>query len=446
LGGLAAGGDWQRAVQLLIGSEAMTVDVTRFRGFSMWAWAGTLALLASLSMGQRAAIPAPPHDHSQMATAPADCEDTSFRCATSATPFIAPDGRLWLAWAASGFVSVASSSDLGRTFTHAVRVNSSAVHLDDGPDERPQIVVNRQGGVVVGFATFRNDEFDGEVFVAQSGDHGSTFTRPVQISNSEASQRFISLALDRDDAVFASWVDKRNVVAAKVAGRPFSGASLAFAWSTDGGKTFGAAQIAENETCECCRLGVALTAPGRPVLLFRNIFSGERDHAVVTFADRRTPGQLYRISDDHWKIDGCPHQGPSLALSPDGTYHATWFSGGGVREGLFYARSRDGGRTFSTPMPIGNPARHPSRPYVLATGSDLWLVWKESEGKRTTIEAINSPDEGMHWSAPRVVAETTDFSDHPLLVRHGTSAYLSWLTRNEGYRLLRLSQSQPKER
>jgi hypothetical protein len=36
------------------------------------------------------------------------------------------------------------------------------------------------------------------------------------------------------------------------------------------------------------------------------------------------------------------------------------------------------------------------------------------------------------------VAETADASDHPLLVADKQRAYLSWLTRNEGYRLIPL--------
>jgi hypothetical protein len=66
------------------------------------------------------------------------------------------------------------------------------------------------------------------------------------------------------------------------------------------------------------------------------------------------------------------------------------------------------------------------------------LVWKEFDGEQTTVDAMISRDEGITWSVPRVVARTTDASDHPLLVSDGQRVFLSWMTRADGYRLLPL--------
>ncbi len=49
-----------------------------------------------------------------------------------------------------------------------------------------------------------------------------------------------------------------------------------------------------------------------------------------------------------------------------------------------------------------------------------------------------SHDNGKSWSAPRVVAQTLDASDHPELIAHKGAVYLSWLTHKEGYRLMPL--------
>jgi hypothetical protein len=42
------------------------------------------------------------------------------------------------------------------------------------------------------------------------------------------------------------------------------------------------------------------------------------------------------------------------------------------------------------------------------------------------------------WSAPRVAAKTTDASDHPILLNDGHHAYLSWMTKVDGYKFLPL--------
>jgi hypothetical protein len=41
----------------------------------------------------------------------------------------------------------------------------------------------------------------------------------------------------------------------------------------------------------------------------------------------------------------------------------------------------------------------------------------------------------------RTVAETADASDHPLLIARGDHVFLSWLTKNEGYRLIPVGES-----
>jgi hypothetical protein len=179
------------------------------------------------------------------------------------------------------------------------------------------------------------------------------------------------------------------------------------------------------------------------VLLFRNVFDKTvRDHAITTFINPVTPGPIYRVSIDDWEIDACPHQGPSLAISPAGTYHAAWSTSGRVRQGLFYARSTNAGASFSEPMRIGRPDRSASRPYVLAVPGALWLAWKEFDGVETTVSTMVSHDDGGTWSRPDVVARTGDASDHPLLIANGTKVWLSWQTQADGYRLIPLEDVQ----
>ncbi len=392
-----------------------------------------LALAVAVVHGRQAGVGDGSH---RMGAEPSSCGDATLRCAIAATPTFSPDGTLWLVWAAGGQVSVAKSTDGAHGFSPAVAVTPRTVTLDSGPDERPQIVVDRDGRVVVAYAIFKDQKFNGQVLTTTSRDHGATFSTPRSITPDGSSQRFINLALDQDGQIFASWIDKRNVVAAQKAGNAFPGASLAFAWSSDGGATFPVTRIAHDNMCECCRLGVALAGSHRPAILFRNIFGGERDHAVLTFNPDMTAGPPMRVSEDHWKLDACPHHGPSLAIASNGSYHAVWYSGGGVRQGSFYAHSLDGGRTFSPPMRVGVADRQPTRPYVSALNGSVWLTWKEFDGERTSVLIARSDDAGGHWSAARVMASTTDFSDHPLLVANGRRVYLSWLTRLEGYRLL----------
>ena len=405
------------------------------RGVLPLAISGGLLCAATTAMAEMS------HQHG--AASDPKCTDVSLACATQVTPTFAADGTLWLVWAANRVVSVAHSSDLGRTFSVPVPVNSEPLDLDWGPDSRPNIVVDNSGRVFVAFARFKDQKFNGQVLYSRSVDEGRSFAPPTPITANTESQRFQSLFLNADGSLFATWLDKRNRVPAAARGEKYVGAGLAFAWSRDHGATFSETRIALDNTCECCRLGVALAGPDRPVVAFRNIFDEMvRDHAVITFTDAQTPGAIRRISVDDWKTDACPHQGPTLAVAADGSYHVAWFTSGMARKGLFYARSSDGGQTFSQPLRIGDPARSPSRPFLLAADRTLWLAWKEFDGEHTTVRTMASRDGGRTWSEPMTAAQTGDASDHPLLVTNGTQVFVSWQTRAEGYRLLPLEATQ----
>jgi hypothetical protein len=391
-----------------------------------------LILALALVLCQGSAQAQMTHNHASEAA----CETTELRCATRVTPIFGKDGTLWLAWMAGGQVIVASSKDSGRTLSTSAQVTQGTLDLDWGPDARPKIALDGSGDIAVTFSTFRDKAFNGKVLYSRSTDGGKTFVAPQPITDNTESQRFDALGFDSNGTLFAAWLDKRNRVPVQQAGKKYEGAALFFASSKNGGATYSQAKMVVDNTCECCRLGLAFDPSGHPVIVFRNIFEGSvRDHAIVTFTGEGTPGDVYRVSEDDWHVTACPHQGPSLAIAPNGTYHVVWYTNGKVRKGLFYAQSRDGGKTFSQPMAIGDPSKAPSRPYVIAGPQGTAMVWKEFDGEKTSVNLRTSADDGKTWSPPRMISSTTDSSDHPLLVSDGRQYYLSWMTKADGYRL-----------
>lgn len=366
------------------------------------------------------------------------CSDLTLACAATVTPVFGPDGVLWIAARVNNKIFVAKSFDRGHSFTSPVVLTPDGVTLDAGPDARPKILVDQDGVAIVAYAT-RDENFNGRLYAARSTDNGQTFAMPQPMASNVESQRFIAMAIDSDGSIFAAWLDKRNRAVAKEKGETYAGAGLAFAWSHDHAATFTEAQIAHDNTCECCRIGLAFAGLGRPVVLFRNLFGMTvRDHAVMTFESQGKPGPVYRVSEDDWAIDTCPHQGPSLAVTENGAYHAAWFTNGRLRKGLFYARSADGGRSFSEPMPIGDPAHAAGRPDLLGAEGKLYVTWKEFDGDHTSVMTMVSLDNGQHWGSAKTIATTSEDSDHPLLVRQSGHVFLSWQTRKDGYRLFDL--------
>jgi hypothetical protein len=366
------------------------------------------------------------------------CDGPQFECAREATPAFAPDGALWLAWSSDSRVFVARSADRGQTFDGAREITRAPQRLDHAADARPQIAIGPRGQVVVGYAVMTEVQFQGALWYAHSPD-GRQFSEPRQLAAAPGGRRFLALATDPGGDVFAAWVDKRGLAAAQRDGREYDGAAVLAAWSHDGGATFGEPLIVREHTCECCRVAVDFAAAGKPVVVWRNLFGAARDHALTSFRAPGEAGSVYRVSVDDWQIDACPHHGPALAVAPDGTYHVAWFTASARRAGLFYARSTDAGASFSAPLAFGAPARQPARPQLLALGASLWLAWREFDGEATEVVVMHSADGGRSWGPRRIAGRSTGMADHPLLATDGRQAWLSWLTRAEGYQLMPLA-------
>ena len=370
------------------------------------------------------------------------CQSVGLECANAATPFFTPDGKLLLAWTANGVVSIAQSTDLAKTFTPAVKIAEHGKSLDTGSDARPQIVADKNGNAFLAYSFFKDSNWNAQINTARSMDGGNTFTAPVSLVNDRSSQRFPSVLMKLDGNLFISWIDKRLVAAAKQGGEKRLGGSIAYSTSQDGGKTFQAERIANESSCECCRIGVALDPQSQPVIVYRAIFPGGiRDQASQVISSKGAE-PVRKVADDDWKTDACPHHGPSIAVSGTGKFHVAWYTQGSKRSGVFYANSSNQGLAYSKPSPIGSEGANVARPYLFASGQNVWLVWKEFDGKKSSVYLKESADDGNTWSSPKILASTAGYSDHPLLLARGDEVFLSWLTRDDGYQLINIGRKQ----
>jgi len=370
------------------------------------------------------------------------CQSQELMCANAATPTFLSDGTLLLTWTSGGAVRVAQSHDLGKTFEPSVLIAEHEKFLDTGGDARPQIVADDDGHVLIAYGYFKDRHWNAKVSYAVSSDHGEHFSAPRDLIKHGESERFPVLVLKSPGVVGIAWIDKRVVAQKKTAGQAALGGSIAYTQTSDWGETFDKEIIVSPQSCECCRIGMAVSGQGETVLAYRALFAGSvRDHAVQTVQTIKghlQPSAMLRVSNDHWQTDVCPHQGPSLALTDAGRVHVTWFTLGANRRGLFYARALATSGTFSEPMSIGKEQLNPSRAYVASNGETLWLVWKEFDGESSRLWGMASKDQGESWSPGHELMATRGYSDHPILVLGQGQLHVSWLTRDEGYRLMTL--------
>jgi hypothetical protein len=360
-------------------------------------------------------------------------------CAKIVSPAFTPDGTLLLAWPVGERMMVARSKDGGRSFEGKPAAIVSKHGIFDMAEGRPAVAADSKGRVHVGFTVKQPDsKYAGTLMLASSEDGGRSFSPPRAIATDPTSQGFVAMVVEKDDRLTLAWIDKRAAAAAKKDGKPYRAAGLMLAWSDDGGHSFSHQEMAVDHACECCRIAMTLDQRGLPLIMWRQVFEPNiRDHALLSFVEKGRLAPLARVGEDNWKVDACPHHGPSLGASDTGAVHAVWFTKGAVGPGLYYA-SRRQGEGFSRQIAIGDPAYVPSHPQVAARGEAVWLAWKEFDGAVTRIMVQTSSDGGATWTLPRSLAETAHASDHPILVGDGGSVFLSWQTRQEGFRLIRL--------
>ena len=408
--------------------------------------AGWFALILPLAGCVASAPVAPPAGHSGHTAAapgkPAPMDrDTMWKNALARAPLAAtaafdPDGRLWVASVRDGHITLRHSLDLGKNFGEAVRVNPEPEFVAADGDNRPKLAFGTRGEVYVSWTQSLETPFSGHVRFSRSLDGGRRFSVPITVNDNRAaiSHRFEALGVNARGQITLAWLDKRDASAAGQRGEHYTGLAVYYAQSDDRGGSFGVNRKAADHSCECCRIAMAMDPSGTPVIVWRHIYGRNvRDHAVLRL-DGTSPPQ--RVAHDNWEIDACPHHGPALSIAADGSYHVAWFTGAASRPGLFYARSTDAGQNFSAPLAVGNAQAQAGRPQVLSIGDNVWLAWKELDGRNAVLRVQHSLDGGRSWGAPSTLAQTSGASDHPLLIHHGQRVYASWFSAAEGQRVL----------
>jgi hypothetical protein len=176
-------------------------------------------------------------------------------------------------------------------------------------------------------------------------------------------------------------------------------------------------------------------APGNPRLVFvlwqEIIFSGGSHGGDILFARSADGGATFsapvnlsrsRAGDGKGRINrDVWHNGSlDLAAGADGALYAAWTEYEGT---LWVARSRDAGASFEPPVRIaepGGPARAPS--LAVAPDATVFLAWTIGEKAAADIRLAKSADRGASWSAPHVVERTRAYSDAPKIAldRSGT--------------------------
>ena len=339
-------------------------------------------------------------------------------------------GRLWAAYKDSQHVTLRHSADFGRTWSEPQPVNAVPEPVGADGDARPKIAVGAGGELYVTWTQPLSKPYTGYIRFARSLDGGRTFSPAVTVhaDRQEITHRFDALAVNRNGQLFIAWVDKRDAQsAAPTKAAQYQGAAVYFAVSDDRGASFRGDYKLADHSCECCRIALLPRDDGSVLALWRHVFAPNvRDHALAQMSADGRAGTLQRATFDDWRIDACPHHGPSLAADADGRLHAVWFTQGPKRAGVFYGRLHEGG-VEGLRRVGGETAEHAD---LAISGQRIAIAWKEFDGARSQLRAMLSPNGGQSWRE-QSLAVTAGASDQPRVLERQGRFYVFWNTRQE---------------
>jgi hypothetical protein len=351
-------------------------------------------------------------------------------------------------------IEAAVSRDGGRAFTSPVRVSPVSGGVRVSGEQPPHVALaglpdGRLAVVVVWTARAAEGT---RLLTARSEDGGRSFGLPSVVPGSDAggNRGWEAIAADPDGRVAAIWLDHRELARASSAGTPMhhdgedhaghmarpDGAIAAQSSKLYFGRVDGIALpvVVTGGVCYCCKTGLAVGGAGQVYAVWRHVYPGNlRDIAFAASVDGgRTFAAPVRVSEDQWAIDGCPENGPAIAVALGGRIHVAWptMADGAVAApstpALFYAWSDDGQRfTPRQRLPTEGTPGHVQT--ALDAAGRLLVVWDElAAGRRRVVLATHRPGGEGAGGFSRTVISSDAGGAYPVVASGAAGAVAAW--------------------
>ena len=349
-------------------------------------------------------------------------------------------------------VFVAISRNGGTSFGDPVRANTLAGDARVGGEQPPHVVLvpnaAKEPSVVVVWTATRSD--GARLLTARSDDAGATFgaTSVVPGADAAGSRGWESVTVDPSGKVYVLWLDHRRLVSvthhqmSRGASGPAmpkpdpvdqAGKSQLYIASLDGAT---APRAITNSVCYCCKTSITTAADGSVYGVWRHVFPGDlRDIALTTSRDRgRTFSTPVRVSEDHWEYDGCPDNGPAIAVDASNRVHVAWPSPADVKDArsmaLWYAMSSSG-QIFAPRVRIPTDANAGHIQIVAERDGSVVVTWEEMAGGAKTLKvARGMPDASGRMSFRAAGAPVS--GKYPAMAMTSAGALMAYTSQQGG--------------
>jgi hypothetical protein len=266
-------------------------------------------------------------------------------------------------------------------------------------------------------------KWDGNyLFVAASADGGKTWSSPVRV-HSDASlseHSFSSIAPTGKDRATLIWLDARDYET-KHRYRLMSATVNAKGEVTD-------EKTIDDDTCTCCPTAF-VTSSSVGIAAYRGHTPQEIRDIKVSQLSSGTWKAPHVVHDDNWHFNGCPVNGPALAIHKD-RLAIVWFTGKEDVPQVEIAFSNDLGKTFQPPIvldslnTVGQPVGRVA--VSLLDDGNALVAWLQQGPQEAAIVGQYVSAKGVQRSRFTIASGSLRELGYPRLQRTGPNVLISW--------------------
>ena len=166
----------------------------------------------------------------------------------------------------------------------------------------------------------------------------------------KAEHGFVSIMANNEKGFFITWLDGRNTIEKKLEGdhKPMT---IRFAEITDKGDVIKESEL-DASTCDCCQTSIAITNDG-PIVVYRDRSEKEVRDIYSVKNINGTWEKPNAVHDDGWIINGCPVNGPKVAVNSK-NLAVSWFTVSNNHPLVNVSFSKNNGNSFGAPLKVND--------------------------------------------------------------------------------------------
>ncbi len=279
--------------------------------------------------------------------------------------------------------------------------------------EQPHVLVTNDGVFAIWTA---NHNGKSDVIFSQSTDGGSTFSNPINLSESTSGQSIYPQLAENNNHVYVVWQSS------------LSGTStILMTKSLDGGKIFGKPVMISDDT--------KLSAFPQTAVSGNNVYSSwmeksEDNSTNVVFTKSADQGGSFE--SPVYLTHGVRNSGIPKIFADAQQVFLTWEDNNKGNFEVFLSKSSNSGNSFDSPVNISTSSGESGTPQALVYQNNIYEIWMDNTSGNYDIMFTKSTDGGKTFSKPIDVSNLKGDSGYPQLAVWKNDVYVVWTQTMKG--------------